>query len=332
MTKTLTIKSEEDALNLLETLKEEELMEAPVICFQGWPSLEILISGSEYNSSLKSSQLRALVKLQDSIYYQYGLINNKQYKNLTNEEREQLELKVTVRKGSSDILVELTKVFNNLLANGIPSTNIITGIVLLSAIYGSIKVASRYFDVKSKEIEADNRHLELIEKLALQNQMFANLVVSASHVLDNISRSATDSDELLINKSPTSQIRHLKKPRKSKEKSSSAFTPGKNYELKCTVVAIKDEGKGGYECRFKDSESEEILVWKQKKNEISPTLDHELRNAFNSKKQISITMQITKTLRSGGEISISKILGQKPRSFKNGRHNKRIQPTRKPRG
>ena len=323
MTETLVIKSEEDALNLLETfLAKKGHQKPPSIHFEGWPNLEILISGAEYNSSLKSSQLRALVKLQDSIYYQYGLIRNRQYKNLTHEEREHLELKVTVGKGSSDLLVELTKVFNNLLSSGMPSTDIITGIVLLSAIYGSVKVANRYFDVKSQEIEAENRHLELIKDLASQNRLLSSLVVSANHTLDNISKCAPDSDELLINQSPTKQISHLKKSRKKKSGSSSTFTLGKSYEILCMVVAIKDEGKGRYECKFKDSESEEILVWKQKRPDVSPSLDHELRNAFGSKKKIPITMQITKIYRSGGEISISMIFGQKPRSFKNGGHNK----------
>ena len=323
MTEALIIKSEEDALNFLETLQMQgDKEEAPVIYFEGWPNLEVLISGAEYNSSLKSSQLRALIKLQDSIHYQYGLISNRQYKNLTHEEREQLELKVTVGRGSSDLLVELTKVFNNLVSGGIPSTDIVTGIVLLSAIYGSYKVANRYFDVKSQEIEAEKRHLEVIKDLASQNQLLSNLVISANHAIDSISKCAPDSDEILINKSPTSQIRHLKKPRKKKAESSSAFIPGRNYDIMCVVVAIKDEGKGRYECRFKDSESEEVLIWKQKRSEVSSSLDHELRNAFSSKKNIPLTMQITKAFRSGGEISISKILGQKPRSFKNGRHNK----------
>ena len=56
------IKNEDDALELLKRLSKLQPMSSfGDIRFEGWPNLEIKIVGSDYNSSLKTSQLKALV-------------------------------------------------------------------------------------------------------------------------------------------------------------------------------------------------------------------------------------------------------------------------------
>jgi len=316
--------NEDDAIDFLRQLFAlPSDTQSFAVSFEGWPTLQIKIVGGDYKSSLKSSQLRALLKLQETIYYQYEVLSGRQESTLTSEERKFLELNVEVGNGSSNLVIELIKIFTDILSNGLPNTSLVAGVVLLAAIYGSTKTINRYFDVKEKEIDNDRIKLELMSGSSRNNDLLVKLIESAFKSLETLARCAPDSDDIYINQTSTKPFRDQKLlPKQKQDKSSStssSFAPGKSYNLICSVVGIKDENKGKYECRFKDSITGEILIWKEKRSNIANALDHKLRMAFNSKKfDVHIKFQIIKQMRSGGEISVFNIFGEKPRSFKSG--------------
>jgi len=314
------IRSEDDAIAVLEELAASPAMrEIYSITFDGWPNLHVKIIGSEYNSSLKSSQLRALIKLQETIYYQYGLLTGRDEAKLTSDERKALELNIKIGNGSSDLIVELIQIFTHILSSGLLSTDFVTGVVLLTAIYGSINIANRHFDCKDKELTLEERKLNVITDLLQRGGRLQKLAESAHNALDNISRSAPDSDDILINNASTRSYSSRKIARKKKEpppESIGSFALGKHYSLVCAVVGLKDEDNGRYECRFKDSTSGEILIWRERRSNIAGALDHKLRMAFNSKNfDVNTRFEVIKVLRSGAEINVFEIFGQKPRSF-----------------
>jgi hypothetical protein len=314
----IQIACEDDALQFLNNSLHNSFADNRVqVSFKDWPNLEFDISGDDYNSSLKTSQLRALIKVQETIYYQYGLLTNRDPKTLSNSEREKLELTIHVGKGSSDVLLVLTNLFNNLLTNNLPRMDIITGAVLLSAIYGSVKVANRYFDLMVYKEDEQHRLLDILKALAQQNKVYERLTESAIRALETLARSAPDSKEIRINKTPTSHIRKIKLPVPERSSPSSIFSKGRQYEVQCKLVGLKNENRGWREYRFSDLEFSEILVWRIKDSFVSKSLDHRLRMALSSQTYFPIRFQAQKEFPKGWEILLIDIFGKKVRSFIN---------------
>lgn len=90
-----------DAWALLEAwIKQEDLGEVE---FDGWPVLGIKIRGDEYQASLNSGQMSALVDLKMVLGRTYSLVAHGAYdmRRLRSEEEEALQFTTKVRRGSS---------------------------------------------------------------------------------------------------------------------------------------------------------------------------------------------------------------------------------------
>ena len=323
----ILIQSEDDALNYLESLLDGKLQEdISGVDFQGWPNLNVYISGESYHSSLKTSQMKAFLKLQKAIYYQAETLLGVNIDSLEKDKKDLLELNVKIKEGSSDLILAIDTILNTILSTGISTKEVLDSVVALGAIYGSSRVALRYFE--SKDTETQQKPIEAVlvlarenRELSIENRKLYEVAKSATDALNTISNSAPDSKLLKINGVEVSRTKK-RKNKKLMKSSASTFLEGKKYELDCRVVGIKDEGKGRYECRFKDSASKEILVWSLKRSEISESLAKKIKGDFNSERSIKLKIQIEKSFKSGGKISVVEIYDRKPRSFKNGKHNK----------
>lgn len=335
------IKNENDAFELLKRLsKLPPSSSFGDIKFEGWPHLEIKIVGSDYDSSLKTSQLKALIKLQETIYYQYGLLSGRDHKNLTKEEKDILEIKINVGKGSTDLFIALIKILNAFFSNGVPNPEIALCVIVLALSYS----AGHYFDYKKEKIKvaaeqhteelrssAEHRQIELIKHSIDQNQEFSSnvlelltqLLKSTNDSWYTLSRCAPDADDILIGGHSTRHLREIKESHSSKKTpnsyNDSSFEVGKTYNLETTVVGRKNEGKGWYEYEFKDLRTDEILIWEERCNNIANTLDHKIRMAIDSKgkTKVKIRIEVIKSFRrGGGKVHVIEIFGHKPRSFK----------------
>jgi hypothetical protein len=117
MSITLAIKSEADAFSALRLVLNGKLENVDAIAFEGWPTLQIDLSGPQFHQSVTPSVMTELVELQRSIYRGFALAryNNPDIKSLSADEKSRLEMVVTVGPGSSllepDNIVEIAKEF-----------------------------------------------------------------------------------------------------------------------------------------------------------------------------------------------------------------------------
>jgi len=339
----ITIRNEDEAERFLEEFfRSEKEFQSLDIFFDGWPNLCVKIVGQDYKSSLKSSQLKALLKLQETLYYQYELLTGRKSSALSLAERKFLELNVRVGNGSSELKIDLEPILNAIISSGISSNFVLFGLVAIGLVFGGIKVADRVIEFRKdqtrrQENERRERELDLLVGQPRPGRdlpstfagdlvrfifIIKKLEASAADALVRIVECASDSDDIYINGSPTKhlreEIRGIGRGKRA-SKSASSFVKGRTYRRICSVVGIRDEGGGLYECRFKVEASEEVLIWVEKKSNVASSLDHMLRAAFNNKKAtVPVSFQIVSELRGSFKIVASEIFDKKPRSFKAG--------------
>lgn len=153
-----TITCDEEAWALLK--KWSEGRDLGEVRFQGWPVLSIRLRGDDYQSSLNSGQMAALVELRKVFGRAYSVVAHGAYdmRRLRAEEDEQLEFTTTVRKGSSILDTDFTPLVQGfagaIAAN--PQTSIVAAAVIGLALV-SRPVVVKYFDERSKRLEAEER-------------------------------------------------------------------------------------------------------------------------------------------------------------------------------
>jgi len=314
----IRITSESEAIDYLSSeINKVDIDQKTEIVFSGWPSLDLSITGAGYNSSLKTRQLRSLIKLQDTIYHQYGILVNKPKDKLSAEERNKLELNVSVGKGSTEVKIDLAETIAN-LASSSPYVVSVLGVVAVALIYGGVSVAKMYFASKNREADAENKKLDLIRELALRAPETRKLIEPAYNAIENLSYSASDADRITINGIENTQKK--RKPLKSEKKRTSSYEKGNYYKKDCFVVGLKKPSGDNYKFEYiLNDEAGNQLIWVEKKNEISSKLNHDISMAYQSKKKIYVEFDVEK--KSGKntfKIKVRSIFrkNNKPRSYK----------------
>jgi len=295
-------------------LSDNSSLENCTIEFQGWPSLDIRIVGNGFYASLRTSQLRALIKLQETIYYQFALQKNKSKTTLSNSERDELELNLSVDKGSTQVIIDLTQILEQFVQADTSVAGMIF-VIALSVIYGATSVAKSYLEHKN---DATNRMLEVISEVVKENNKMSLMSTSAYEALDSLSRSAPKAD-MEINRAKVISLPAPDKKKNTSERHSEApYIIGKFYECHCKVVGLTKPIGGKYEFKFM-LEDDTLLDWKPRKGDISNKLHHEISMAYNSKKTIYIGFEPTKKINLNLYLIIVRSIFEphkKPRSYK----------------
>jgi hypothetical protein len=135
--RTLFIRSEEDAYDFLERSQSESQFTFTRVEFQGWPTLELSVKGDKFNQSITPSVMKGLLEFQKSIYKSFAIAKyGSSSKRLTELEREQLEIKVSVNKGSSVFGINFTEIANHAvdqLTGILPPSEIAVVVVMIAA-------------------------------------------------------------------------------------------------------------------------------------------------------------------------------------------------------
>ena len=110
------INSESEALKYLEKTDDPNSSYVLVV---HWDSWHLKITGKDYNGTVDIHLLRLLLELQNSIwkFYAYLKYNSSDIRKLTQEEKNRLELNISVKEGSSDIGIELSDIINKIILN-----------------------------------------------------------------------------------------------------------------------------------------------------------------------------------------------------------------------
>lgn len=312
----LKIHSEKEAFELLDRyLTEPDYKPSEKVEFVNWPSLELKISGTDFNSSLRTKQLRAFIKMQESLYYQYATLNGKYKSSLSNKEKEELELKISVDKGSTELKIDLASILEK-IAFSEPFTVGVIGVVCLAAIYGAKTTAKCYFEYKNNELTSNDRQLDVILELAKENKQLQSIIVSALNVVESLATSAPSAEAIQMNGSDVLGI--AKRERNKKEKSDSVYKPKKYYEEDCKVIGVTKSIKGIHEFTFSGRE-DAVLIWEPRNSEISSKLHHEISMAYNSQKAIYLAFDVTKKIKGNKYLCVVRSIFKpknKPRSYK----------------
>jgi hypothetical protein len=157
----LVIRSEEDAYSFLESARSGTSPSYKGVRFDGWPSLELLIKGDKFNQSITPSVMRGLLEFQRGIYKAYAVAKyGESAKRLTEEEREQLEIKVDVRSGSSQLGINFNQIAIHIvdqLTEALTPGETIFLVVFISLLFFGNSAYKNYLEDRRKTRAEDAR-------------------------------------------------------------------------------------------------------------------------------------------------------------------------------
>lgn len=152
------VSSDEEAWRLI--LDWVEGAKVPEVEFVGWPILSIKISGDDYQNSLNSGQMSALVDLKMAMGRAYSVIAHGAYdmRRLRNDEEEQLQFTTKVKKGSSILDTDFTPLVQafSSAVSAYPGLSVVAASVLGLALVAR-PIILKYYDDRAKQLEMDER-------------------------------------------------------------------------------------------------------------------------------------------------------------------------------
>lgn len=172
----MEIRTDEDALALLNILLEDEDAPIPAVTFVGWPKFELHVEGRRYHSTITPELMSSFLNFQKSIHRSYALIRYADStRRLTDAEREELKILVEVADGSSGFTTALSNQVEKMgdaLAEGIrdmdPRQKMISLLAIGAMVVGTYSV-NTYLDqkktIRMAEIAALEREAERNERL-----------------------------------------------------------------------------------------------------------------------------------------------------------------------
>ncbi|ELY5890012.1 hypothetical protein [Cronobacter dublinensis] len=169
------IRSEEDFLNFLETVKSWEGLESeeflfPNVKFEGWPVLDINVKGERYHSSITSAMLFGMSILNEEIQRAFATIRygSQNLQRLTNEDKQRLDIVFNISEGSSDAEGVTDKIINAVTSFLRDSMTGMTGwqkMLVVIAIVGAASTCGYHYISENAETErhATDRQVEIAQ-------------------------------------------------------------------------------------------------------------------------------------------------------------------------
>ncbi len=153
------VTNEDEALSLLRRALAGDIPDdiLPVVTFDGWPSLHVVLPHTSADSSISPSMMVAFLEYQAAITRARALITTESgdVRNLTKPERDGVEFRVKVSGGCSEYLVKLAKPLENIALGAI---NKMTPSEVLIAVLGTALIATAsYLIAKSISSRAETR-------------------------------------------------------------------------------------------------------------------------------------------------------------------------------
>lgn len=206
----IIIRNEQDAYDFLRQIYETELgndVSKLHVQFEGWPKVQVKLTGKKYQSTITPSIMKAFLKLQDGLYKAYALAVYADSKHrLSDDEKKELELVIKVSQGSSEFSDEfdINGTINSLIQK------MKSGHLLIAIIFGFLCYFGRdsyqaFLDSKQEttanELMAqlqkeNNEHLEkMTDKLLAEqaaNREFMRTLVKQKPELEEIAIEAKE--------------------------------------------------------------------------------------------------------------------------------------------
>lgn len=214
MIETLIIKTEDDAFSALKKALDKELNENVQVVFDGWPTFKLTISGEDFDSSIPTRIMPPILDLQREIHRIYcrAKYNTDDVRRLTQDERELLELVVTVKKGSSEFITELANSLNEIIKNSNMTGD--QALILLVSISALIvanfgwkewlrtKEREHGQDVSVRLSEQETKRLELVTEAMGQKPEIVENKKSIDQFRSDLSKKLKPADQINIDNQP----------------------------------------------------------------------------------------------------------------------------------
>jgi hypothetical protein len=196
--KPLIISSERKAWNALERLLTDD-REVESVQFEGWPTVELVLKGERYSSSMPSGLMRQVSGIQTLLNRLYGrLAYEGDGRRLKHAERAEIELVYKVREGSIDLKADATGLLNRLgdalTKRGTQKGAILTLITLALMIEGGQVILG----ISSNRRDVEIKHLELLQKALEKAPEIKDAPDEFLTVYKRIVAAASDADHISI--------------------------------------------------------------------------------------------------------------------------------------
>lgn len=207
----IVIRSEEDAYEVLRRARDKELGPYGAIVFDGWPTLNLYLKGDKFHQSITPTVMKGLLEFQKGIYRSYAAAKyDDPTRRLSDKERDDLEIRVDVNDGSSELEInyqELALKLFEQMAGKMDSEDIVITIVTIAVLYFGTSAYRTFLEnrkeTRIKEIsdETQRHTLEALKYASEQEtkraQIIAELAKEHSKV-DNIAQLAFDSQTEVV--------------------------------------------------------------------------------------------------------------------------------------
>lgn len=137
--------------------------------------IKLHITGKRFDSTMSTTLMRSILKLQEGVYKQYSLYKYGEIRRLSNEERAMLELYVKVEDGSSWLEIDLKPIIEAIAEKieKMDTKYFLAGVVIVSIAATICVVISKAFNYKRKikELELQTESMTEIQKTTAQAQI-----------------------------------------------------------------------------------------------------------------------------------------------------------------
>lgn len=175
------ISDEQSAILVLEQLLQDDVdIDISLVQFKGWGDFSIRLTGEKFENSLTPTVMRGIIELQQALYRSYALAvyNDENPNRLTKQERQQLELRVEIKKGSSLINIDVDQAIGDILTAAVSkmsSVQLVGLVIVMSILFFGKTVWVRHIEksqaIKEKELENENMKA-VLEEMNKQTQIF----------------------------------------------------------------------------------------------------------------------------------------------------------------
>lgn len=211
------VSNDEDAWALIESwLRNDNIGEVE---FDRWPVLGIKINGDDYQASLNSGQMAALVELKMVLGRTYSLVAHGAYdmRRLRSDEEESLRFTTKVKRGSSILDTDFTplvQAFGQVIS-AYPGFSVVAATVLGLA-FVARPVIMKYYEDRAKQLDVDERKRlldlsmdvqekrqyrlfeKVIEKLESKHPQFSQVLPDARESFWKFASASVDADRMRI--------------------------------------------------------------------------------------------------------------------------------------
>ena len=198
--RTLTITNETEAFEQLKLALESQLKDdAMIVEFKKWPVITIRLEGKGYDSTITPHMAVALVDLQAAMNRTYAQVlrGTSNPNTLTNQQKQEIEFKAKVEKGSSLLTVDLGPYMSTLasgLVGKMDGSQMVMTVLGLAVVAGSTLAYKSFLKTRTEDRKVT---ADMQERVALSQEETKRLGVMQAVIAETllVRRAAEDFDE-----------------------------------------------------------------------------------------------------------------------------------------